>query len=295
VLYDVAIIDDNNIWAVGEIYMNDSLGNPDPTFYNSVHWNGQVWKLKKIFYNGGIWVIRTVFAFNENDVWFSAFVRYDRQNFVELPIPNVLIGWRINKIWGASSDDLYIVGNNGNIAHYNGSNWSKIYSGTELDIYDIWGEYNERDDEWEILAVASNYFHSFDRKILKVEGNRSTIINDSPLSQPLKAVWFKTNKQYYVTGSGIYQKHLLKDKQWQNNPQDITTYSTYAVRGNNTNDVIGVGAFGDVVHFNGKDWKTDYQESLLTYGAYYGVAVKGNAVIAVGTEQSKAVITIGKR
>ena len=29
-LYDVAIIDENNIWAVGEIYMNDSLGNPDP-------------------------------------------------------------------------------------------------------------------------------------------------------------------------------------------------------------------------------------------------------------------------
>ena len=35
-LYDIAIIDENNIWAVGEIYMKDSLGNPDPTFYNLV-------------------------------------------------------------------------------------------------------------------------------------------------------------------------------------------------------------------------------------------------------------------
>ncbi len=34
VLYDVAIIDENNIWAVGDIYMNDSLGNPDPNRYN---------------------------------------------------------------------------------------------------------------------------------------------------------------------------------------------------------------------------------------------------------------------
>lgn len=32
VLYDVAIINENDIWAVDEIYMNDSLGNPDPTF-----------------------------------------------------------------------------------------------------------------------------------------------------------------------------------------------------------------------------------------------------------------------
>ncbi len=39
-LYDVAIIDENNIWAVGEIYMNDSLGNPDPKRYNAIHWDG---------------------------------------------------------------------------------------------------------------------------------------------------------------------------------------------------------------------------------------------------------------
>ena len=39
-LYDVAIINENDIWAVGEIYMNDSLGNPDPACYNAVHWDG---------------------------------------------------------------------------------------------------------------------------------------------------------------------------------------------------------------------------------------------------------------
>ena len=34
VLYDVVIIDENNIWAVGEIYLSDSLGQPDPHAYN---------------------------------------------------------------------------------------------------------------------------------------------------------------------------------------------------------------------------------------------------------------------
>ena len=48
VLYDVAIIDENNIWAVGEIYMKDSLGSPDPHAYNAVHWDGSEWKVKKI-------------------------------------------------------------------------------------------------------------------------------------------------------------------------------------------------------------------------------------------------------
>ena len=49
-LYDVAIIDENNIWAVGEIYLNDSLGQPDPTPYNAVHWDGISWNLKKIYF-----------------------------------------------------------------------------------------------------------------------------------------------------------------------------------------------------------------------------------------------------
>ena len=40
VLYDVAIINENNIWAVGEIYMNDSLGNPDND-HNTSYFNDE--------------------------------------------------------------------------------------------------------------------------------------------------------------------------------------------------------------------------------------------------------------
>src|SRR3972149_8811161 len=55
-LYDVAIINENDIWAVGEIYMNDSTGQPDPNTYNAVHWDGSTWELKRIKTNacGGV-------------------------------------------------------------------------------------------------------------------------------------------------------------------------------------------------------------------------------------------------
>ncbi len=39
-LYDVAIIDENNIWAVGEIYLLDTLGQPDLSPYNKIHCDG---------------------------------------------------------------------------------------------------------------------------------------------------------------------------------------------------------------------------------------------------------------
>ncbi len=45
---DVAIINDSSIFAVGEIYMNDSLGQPDPIAYNAAYWNGNEWSFQKI-------------------------------------------------------------------------------------------------------------------------------------------------------------------------------------------------------------------------------------------------------
>src|SRR3990172_5494091 len=73
-LYDVAIINENDIWAVGEIYMNDSKGQPDPNAYNAVHWDGSKWELKRIKTNacGGVVYppIKAIFFFSSNYILF---------------------------------------------------------------------------------------------------------------------------------------------------------------------------------------------------------------------------------
>jgi hypothetical protein len=113
VLYDVTIIDENNIWAVGEIYMNDSLGNPDSKRYNAVIWDGTKWSVIRIpyyfqgqpFYNP----IQSVFTFGPSDVWFcgNGVVHFDGSSFIPVPIPtNVWGPYQMNKIWGSSSNDL---------------------------------------------------------------------------------------------------------------------------------------------------------------------------------------------
>ena len=73
-LYDVAIINENNIWAVGEIMIADTSQNGYTT-YNAVHWDGSEWELKRIpyYYNGQTFYhghYKAIFAFNENDIWF---------------------------------------------------------------------------------------------------------------------------------------------------------------------------------------------------------------------------------
>lgn len=171
----------------------------------------------------------------------------------------------------------------------------KIESGTDLNINDIWGDYNEKTGEWEILAVASNYGTGLEKKVLMIKDNVVLNVPTSPQMQPLLTTWFIPNRQYYVAGAGIYQKKLLEDSLWKNNATDITTFSTTSIRGNDINDIIGVGAFGDFIHYNGVNWKNDYEEPLLGYGTYGSIEIKNNLLIAVGDNYDQAIILMGVR
>jgi hypothetical protein len=111
-------------------------------------------------------------------------------------------------MWGTDKAIIYTVGYEvGNIAHYNGTSWKKIESGTDLNINDIWGDYNEKTGEWEILAVASNYGTDLEKKILLIKDNVVINLPTSPQMWPLLTTWFIPNRQYYVAGAGIYQKN----------------------------------------------------------------------------------------
>jgi hypothetical protein len=70
-----AIIDENNIWAVGEIYADSA----QPWLrYNAIHWDGQQWELMriKVFYNGSYITppLDGIFVFSENDIWVTSSV-----------------------------------------------------------------------------------------------------------------------------------------------------------------------------------------------------------------------------
>jgi hypothetical protein len=307
-LYDVAIIDENDIWAVGEIYVADTSQN-GYTMYNAVHWDGSQWELKRIFviHNGSSITppLYGIFAFSETDIWLSAGVPIhgDGVNWIQYHLFDMGIltqedGY-LTKIWGESSTNIYFVGTLGTIAHYQNGQWSRIESGTDLNINDIYGAYNERTNRYEILAVASDYPGGIDKTILSIKNDTAKQVSTNPIVWPLFTIWFIPNRQYYSAGSGIYQKHLIEDSDWKNKALDITTFTTTSMRGNNINDVVGVGAFGDLVHYNGISWKNDYTEPLLANGSYTSVTTKGNMIVAVGSNQisinSEAVILLGRR
>ncbi len=307
---DVAIVNDSDIWAVGDIY----TGTSDTAFYNAVHWDGKQWTLVRIpqnLYNfdcslagSAYGVLLAVFAFKDGNLIFTSggdFILWNGASFTHLPCPNGAANSGVSKLWGASESDFYAVGRSGFIIHYSDGAWTQLPSGTSLPIQDIWGATDPKTGKEEILAVAGEPTVSFDRAILSIEGMTVNKISDTPISYDLFSVWFVPEKHYYVAGDGIYEKDLLSDSLWTDSVQQITTYYTTCVRGNGVNDVFIAGAFGELLHWDGASWKSFKDQTSLSNGSYSGVAVHGHLVIAVGGNlaagdiDSKAVVTMGRR
>lgn len=298
-LRDITIVNDTLAYAVGEIYKKDSSGNFETEPYNLARWDGKNWELKKIYwsYGGGQGVapMKSIFAFSENDIWVgsSAPYHWNGHRWQAYNVTGIFNGY-INKFWGTSSSNLYMVGMNGNIAHYNGSTWRKIASGTTLDIQDIWGGKNEKTGLWEVLAVAGNYYISNERKILHISGTNVTALSDSGINWALNGVWFSRGKRYWVVGTGIWEKPFsLKTSRWKGGPNIVTTYTTNAIRGTEINNVFICGAFGDLLHFNGVAWHSYRSNTALSAGQYLSIAVNSSIVYAVGYESPRAVVIRG--
>ena len=314
VLYDVAIIDENNVWAVGEIFMNDSLGNPDPIAYNAAYWNGSEWELKKInvLFRGSTITppIEGVFAFSVNDIWLvgslpihgdgANWIMYDLRTTVD---PNL----SLSKTWGSSSNDIYFVGRNGSIAHKSGNQWTKLESGTTLHLTDIYG-----DDKGNIYAAGVDISYA---KGVVVKNNGTNnwsimiegdIIDESQLFSKLfgrlGALWTDEIGTLYVGADFLYQ---FKNKKWNfvrslpenylGGDQNYIGY-LYSIRGNKSNDIIIAGDRNTLRHFNGIDWAEIGIPYLPTRHIFWrSVQMKGNLAIAVGDEGIKAKIIMLKR
>ena len=217
-LNDVFIVDEDYVIAVGEIYVQDSLGNWESP-YGVAIWDGQSWTLKRVY---AWWPLTgaadlrptSVFAFSRTDIWFAMSGVFHWDGVTVTPYwiewdypgnPHLVLdsGQTADKLWGLSSSNLYAVGRKGGIAHYDGTSWMKLESGTALDVKDIWGGFNWKTQTQEALAVAAIPFASFDRKILGV--TRSTVItlSDNGISRALDGVWFEPGRRYLVLAEKV--------------------------------------------------------------------------------------------
>lgn len=310
---DVAIVDENDIWAVGEFYKKHStFDSTAGDRYNAAHWDGIKWELKKYYpqtYIDFLTGSTPDFPYEINSIWtFSAdniFMVSYAGSFVWIKNGEVKTKWIENrsggmtKIWAKDENNIWIVGEKGLILYYNGSTFKKISYSSNADFVDIWG-----DDIGVVRTVAVDNYHS---TIVRVTSMSATpemfpISDTDPMiPERITSLWWKTGNSVWFPATnalfhwvqGGYIRLFI-------NGQGTEDNRGFYVRGNSDQDLVVCGLYGQLFHYNGSTVKR-WQDND-TGIEYRNCAMKGNTIVVGGSlngykfeEQSKAIISIGKR
>lgn len=318
VLYDVAIIDENNIWAVGEVNMFDSLGQQQTEQYGFVRWDGNAWKVVKIYalYNLEVQFLysllpQAIKAFSPNDIWFAngSVYHWDGDTITSYYVnkfpgnPNPI--WtkdrqRARTLGGTSSSNLYASGEEGALGYFDGSSWKNVETNTNYTGHDIFVDADLKSGGVDMFGLFSlrSVTGGVGSKLYKL--NKDKIETEIPLpgiSEQVVSLYGIYNKNYYASGVGLYVKRTLTDTtQWYDIQPIVTPYVTGKVSGTGVNDIYIVGSFGEFLHFNGVTWKSFQKHPLFTDVEFSKVVVLNKTIIVTGMYQSykKGVVMIGK-
>ncbi len=287
VLYDVWGTDENNVYAVGGVTIND-------TTYGIIHWDGTEWKPERKI--GGL---HSIYGFSENDIWAAGgtVVHFDgnKWNPIDAKLVNnqavildpVLFENReYTCIWGTSSDNLYLGNLRRNIVHWNGRFASVEDLPEDGIVFDIHGI-----DKNHIIAAGNDlYLPGF---AFTKDQNSWKLIPELLFEHiDLESVYTRNSKEAYLCGSGIVDYFDGKSTLHS----DITTQALNKIRGNKeTADMFAVG-YKEILHFNGIDWKSYRTElSIINESNFRSVFLVGKKVFIVGYRGSKGIIIIGTK
>ncbi len=312
-LKDVAIVDESNVWVVGQIFLKDDSGRADPILYNAAHWDGNRWQIMRALFPicgttaFAPFAAETVFAFGANEVWVCSggpIARWMGRSFATtMCVPTDIRQGSIIKLWGTSPKSVYAVGYIGTIIHYNGSTWQKVESGTDIDLVDIWGTGD--DDIWiaglDLATGQRSVLLHYDgvsmRKAYEYVPPYPGLKPDR-LTGIVNSVWTSSKEHLWVSdGSTVFFCPA------NTNGEGMLSWNrTYIIgfleriRGSASNNIFVVGYFNTIAHFNGATWR--YYDTLSDFQVHsrlQSLAVSERSVFAVGNLPGRAMVLRGTR
>ena len=309
-LYDVAIIDENNIWVVGEIKTDepDTVYNLPYTYYNAAHWDGSEWELIKVL--SGFTANKGIMYFSEDDIWVtSGFpIHWDGNEWTLFHLQNMGLNVSVENLWGISSSNIYFVGNNGSIVHYDGTNFTLMESGTDTPIRDIWGL-----DENRVWAVAltntidEDHPYGYEKSVLEYNGESWEKIYVSPgffpILQDTLSSWpysvFAYQDSLFITCNGGLWVESVLTRKGKFYPMSMLIgddeWALNRIRANDFNDIFILSNWGQITHFNGLTWKVIIDMSEPINPISSKIFITNNLITFVGRSSGKALIVRGYR
>ena len=143
-------------------------------------------------------------------------------------------------VWGSGPTDVFAVGADGTVLHYDGETWSLQNSGTSETLYSVWGS-----GPANVFAVGAG------GTLLHYDG-RAWSAQASGMSDYLYSVWGSGPADVFVVGSGGTVLHFDGQSWSALNTGNARWLS--AVWGSGPRDVFAVGIEGTTVHYDGQEW-----------------------------------------
>ena len=303
---DVAIVGPDDIWAVGNILKDDDVDQ----FFNAVHWDGSSWDTLLIKYetqqqNGEIKLsfqtLEAIYAFRSGEIWLGGTrpVFYDGESWSSFGPHNSSWsgGGYLKDIWGNSPDDVYFVGGNGLIYHWDGTDFERMDSGTEITLRSVSGEgehvfvlgYNAAEDV--ILERQEGTWHT----ILSSNLNTGDPQNGDYGRAYALAVLGDT---VYITLSEGLLKYSYLTGLWSFVSKNIMGAQNLAmvhIFAPQLNDIQMFDVVGKHLLFNGLYWRWDTKIPDERATSYHGADYKNGIAAMAGSSLIGGLIYIGRR
>jgi hypothetical protein len=263
---DVWIVNENDIWAVGQIYMPDpdsSWSGTGEERFNAAHWDGNEWEIMRIVNSAPLY---SIWYFNENDIWVSSGfpMHWDGNQWIRYHLQNMGYDVSTENIWGTSSSNMYFAGLGGSLVHYNGSDFTKIETGTEIDLKSISGT---PDGEHVFITGYENSGELSGQSIaLEItNGELKTLFSsdNGPFGNPsqgdygrFQVVEVIDNIAYFTTGGTWILEYNIETKETEYSI-DTEGFSFESISANSRNDILLTSKWANICHFNGEDWHID--------------------------------------
>ena len=179
-------------------------------------------------------------------------------------------------IWGTSANDIFAVGGDGAIIHYDGAAWHTMESTREnvsgSSLRGVWGSSSSN-----VYAVG---YHGV---ILEYNGNAWSLVYGGNEPFFFFDVWGSSASDIFVVGEQGKIVHY-DGNAWRSMDSGTFSWGLSAVWGSSASDVFVVGEYGKIFHYDGNAWSSMDSGTLKTLNGVWGTSATD--VYAVGDSRT---------
>ena len=287
---DVQIISENDVWAVGDIRLEDTYTYDSAGVwqlpYSAAHWDGNKWKLVRFIDEYGYVISPNGFYyFSDTSIWFTPgrIHHYDSDTTRVMWTQNYSAGEFLYRVWGSSEDDIWFVGSKGLIVHYDGQTFSRIPTGNTIRYVDLEGT----PDGKHVFVVGNNILVPYECCVWHIDDGEMNMIYYTDKSAPtdgkygeVMSVGVYDHYAYFQTAAGIW----IYDFEDKSSELYIQTANVpiRSVIVQDRNDILGMGGGGSWIHFNGVNWTVNEDFYWAYTIAWLRADFKNNFTVMAG-------------